>query len=337
MSVYRNIKLLLICLLVTGFLLGVSFNGYMAEEKITIRLGHHHVVGGLVDQMCNRFKDVAEDLSKGRLNIQVFPGAQLGQEVEASQGVLMGTLQMTAVSSPNYKYQVAGFGIDSLPFLFENMDVQLEIFNSPIGKRLEKELIKKGARVLGWYAFGSRVLIFTNKRVTTFDELKGLKMRSPESEIFIEMFRRMKTMPTTVTWGEAYIALQTGVVDGMDTSLTAIKDMNFYEVSKYCLLTNHMFGTMNLLINESLYQKLPEDIQKVIIEAGEQAVNYANQLTHEAEKTVIDWSKDKGMIFDTPSDEEMDKFREAILPMQDTWAEKANCVDLLSEIRNFQK
>jgi tripartite ATP-independent transporter DctP family solute receptor len=249
----------------------------------------------------------------------------------------MGTLQMTAVSSPNYKYQVAGFGIDSLPFLFENMDVQLEIFNSPIGKRLEKELIKKGARVLGWYAFGSRVLIFTNKRVTTFDELKGLKMRSPESEIFIEMFRRMKTMPTTVTWGEAYIALQTGVVDGMDTSLTAIKDMNFYEVSKYCLLTNHMFGTMNLLINESLYQKLPEDIQKVIIEAGEQAVNYANQLTHEAEKTVIDWSKDKGMIFDTPSDEEMDKFREAILPMQDTWAEKANCVDLLSEIRNFQK
>ena len=129
MNLYRNTKLLLIGLLVTIFLLGISLNGYVAEEKITIRLGHHHNVGGVVDKMCNKFKTLAEDMSNSKLEILVCPGAQLGQEIEASQGVLIGTLQMTAVCSTTYKDKVDGFGIDALPFLFKDRDAQLKIFN----------------------------------------------------------------------------------------------------------------------------------------------------------------------------------------------------------------
>ena len=330
----RKIMLVLLILVIV---ISITCSGYANEEKITIRLGHHHNVGAIEDQICQKFKALVEEASNGKLVIQIFPGAQLGQQVEAAQGILMGTLQMTLVCPGEYKDDVAGMGIDSLPFIFKDMDEQRKIINSAVGKKLEGGLIEKGVRILGWHGFGTRQLIFVEKDIKTFDELKGLKMRSPESDVFIEMFRRMGTIPTPVTWGEAYTAMQTGLVDGMDTSLNAIRDMNFYEVTNYCLMTNHMLGFINLLINEKLYQSLPVDLQEIILDAGKKAVDYGEQLVYEGEKSVVSWLEEKGMIFNVLSDEDVEKFRQAVISMQDEWAEQHGCIDLLNEIRSLQQ
>jgi tripartite ATP-independent transporter DctP family solute receptor len=334
---YKNncINIVLIIVLFLSFLAMTSF---AQEEKIIIKLGHHHNVGGLVDKLSNKFKEIAEEKSGGRLRIDIFPGAQLGQEREASEGILMGTLQMTVVTDSNYDNTVNGFGISILPFVYDSFEQQIRIFNdSPVGKELDAKLLEKGGRILGWLVPGSRSMIFTDKEVKTLEDMKGLKMRSPESDLFISMFKALGTQPTSITWGEAYTALQTGVADGMESPPGMIKDMQFYEVTKYCLLTNHMWGAMNLIINENLFQKLPEDIQKVIIEAGREAIDYANQFAIEDQEKATTWLEEQGMVFYELTEEERGKFKEALLPVDAQWVEKHEATALFEKIQELTK
>lgn len=335
--VYRNnwINIVLIVVLILSFLAMTSF---AQEEKIIIKLGHHHNVGGLVDMLSNKFKEIVEEKSNDRLRIDIFPGAQLGQEREAGEGILMGTLQMSVVSASIYDNTVDGFGVDMLPFVYDSFEQQIEIFNnSPVGKELEAKLLEKGGRILGWLTPGSRSMIFTDKAVKTLEDMKGLKMRSPESDLFIGMFRALGSRPTAITWGEAYTALQTGVADGMESPPGMIKDMKFYEVTKYCLLTNHMWGAMNLIINEKLFQKLPENIQKVIIESGKEAIDHANQFAIEDQEKSITWLKEQGMIFYECAGEEREKFKEALLPVDTEWVEKHKANALFEKIQELIK
>lgn len=321
------------------FLLFTNNIAIYAQEQTVIKLGHHHNVGGLVDLVALKFKELAEERSDNRLRIDVFPGAQLGQEREASEGVLMGTLQMTIVSSTNYDTTVNGFGIDMLPFVFDSFEDQNMIFNdSSVGKELEAKLLEKGGRIVGgWLTPGSRSMIFTDKEIKTFDEMKGLKMRSPESDLFVNMFRALGSQPTAITWGEAYTALQTGIADGMESPPGMIKDMKFYEVCNYCLLTNHMWGTMNLIINENLFQKIPEDLQSIILAAGTDAIDFGNQYAIEDQDKALEWLKEQGMVFIDCEGEEREKFKDALTPVAAEWAEKHGAAELLQQVQELLK
>ena len=332
----KNIFVLLPIIFVT-FILLFNITAF-SQEQIVIKLGHHHNVGGLVDLLANKFKELAEERSDNKLRIDIFPGAQLGQEREASEGILMGTLQMTIVSSTNYDNTVNGFGIDMLPFVYESFEDQMMVFNdSPVGKDFEERLLKQGGRIIGWLVPGSRSMIFTDKEVKTFEEMKGLKMRSPESDLFVSMFRALGSQPTAITWGEAYTALQTGVAEGMESPPGMIKDMKFYEVCKYCLLTNHMWGTMNLIINENLFQKLPEDLQAIILETGKEAIDYANEYAIKDQNEAISWLEEQGMVFFQCEGDEREKFKTALLPVANQWAEKHKATEILSQIQDLTK
>lgn len=308
--------------------------GGAKEETIVIKLGHHHNVDGIVDKYCKKFAELASTKSNGRIKVDVYPGAQLGQEFEAAEGILMGTQQMSGVSTTAYNNLIKGFGIDMLPFMFDSFESITEIFaNSPVGKELENRLIEKNGRILGWIALGGRHMIFTDKDVKSISEMKGMKMRSPESDLFVGMFNALGCSPTPITWGETYTALQTDVVDGMESPTTSMKDMKFYEVAKYCLLTNHMWGTFNLMINEKFFQSMPQDIQQIIIDSGKEASEYANKLAEEEENSAIEFLKGKGMVFNELSQEDAAKMREAIEPVIDKWGKDHEATELIKMLR----
>lgn len=337
MKKFYRIKWLNIILLVI-LSIGILFVSGNAEEKIILKLGHHHNVGGQVDNLCNKFKELAEEKSNGRLQIDIFPGGQLGQEKEAIEGILMGTLQLTVVTSSFFANIADGFGLDALPFMYNSFEQVTKVFSdSEVGKELEKNLIEKDGRILGWFIFGSRNMLLVEKEVKTLDEIKGLKMRSPENDIWIEMFRSLGCRPTPITWGEAYTALQTGLVDGMESPIAMTIDMKFHEVTKYCLLTHHMWGAMNLIVNEKLFENLPKDMQDVVIYAGKEAVNHANQLAIKEQGDAVEWLKNYGMKFIELPQEEWKKFREAVVPMVDTWAKNNNATHLVGIIRELTK
>ena len=325
-------------LLLVVLAISILFVSGNAEEKIILKLGHHHNVGGQVDNLSNKFKELAEEKSNGRLEIDIFPGAQLGQEMEALEGILMGTLQLTIVTSSFFANRADGFGLDALPFMFNGFEHIDEVFTrSDVGKELEKNLLEKGGRILGWFTPGSRNMLLVNKEVKTLEDIKGLKMRSPENNIWVEMFRSLECRPTPITWGEAYTALQTGVVDGMESPIAMTIDMKFHEVAKYCLLTHHMWGVMNFIINEKTFESLPKDMQEVVISAGKEAVDYANQQSIKEQKEATEWLKNYGMQFIELSKEEQGKFKEAVTPMVDIWAKNNNATHLVEMVRESSK
>ncbi|MEA4848235.1 MAG: TRAP transporter substrate-binding protein [Clostridiaceae bacterium] len=304
------------------------------EAPVVIKLGHHHNVDGIVDIYCKKFAELAGAKSSGRIKVEVYPGAQLGQEFEAAEGILMGTQQMSGVSTTAYNNLVKGFGIDMLPFMFNSFASVTNVFaDSPVGKELENRLIEKKGRILGWIALGGRHMIFTDKNITSVSAMKGMKMRSPESDLFVGMFNALGCSPTPITWGETYTALQTKVVDGMEAPTTSMKDMKFYEVAKYCLLTNHMWGTFNLVINEDFFQSLPEDLRQIVIDSGKEASEYANKVSEEEEKKAIEFLKEKGMVFNEVSAEDEAIMREAMGPVIDKWGKDHEAEELIKLLR----
>jgi TRAP-type transport system periplasmic protein len=313
----------------------VAASAALAQTPVVLKIGHHHNVGGILDQTAHKFKELAAVKSKGRVSVEVFPGAQLGQEREAAEGIRMGTLQMALVSATIFVGAVPGFGVDTLPFLLSSdRNKNHRIFNdSPVGKELDNRMIQKGARNLGWLNSGFRHMLFIKREVKGLDEMKGLKMRSPEVDLFVNMYRAIGARPTPITWGEVYTALQAGIVDGLDAPFLSIKDARLYEVSKYWLLTGHMWGAYNLLINEKVYQGLPGDLQKVVLEAGRETVNAIDKQSMEDDRALAGFLKDKGMVFNELSSAEVTKFKQAMGPVIDEWAKKHNAADIVGMIR----
>lgn len=307
------------------------------QGEFIIKFGHHHNVGSTTDKMCNKFKELIEERTQGRVKVDIYPGAQLGQEYEASEGVMIGVQQMTAVSPMTYLNVVDGFGVDSLPFLFNDWEQLWHVFNdTEVGKILDQSLLDKGARILGWTPLGGRHMIFVEKNITSIDQMKGLKMRSPESETYMDMFNALGASPTPITWGEAYSALQMNVVDGMETPLSGLTDMNFGEVTKYVLKTNHIWGAFTIIINEQFYQTFPADLQEQIATCGKEAVRYCYEIAKEADEGYQKFWEEKGIVFNELSDDDKTKLAELMGPVRDKWAEggpgRRELLDLLATV-----
>jgi len=189
-------------------------------EKVVIKLGHHHTVGSQVDNFAKKFAELVAQKTNGQAEVQIFPAAQLGQEAEAVEGIHLGTLQMTIGSSPFLDKYSREQGIEQLPFIFDDWDHAQRCMKGPVAAELAKRLEQKSnVKALGWMSIGWRHMLFRDKVVDTLEGMKGLKMRSPQTDIYVKMFEALGSKPTTITWGEAYTALQTGVVDGMETPL----------------------------------------------------------------------------------------------------------------------
>jgi len=334
-----KIKWLNIVLVVILAFCVLSIAGFSQENKIIIKLGHHHPIESILDKTAHKLSEVVEEKTNGRVKIEIYPGSQLGEEMEACEGILMGSLQMTIVTPSFFQDVAKGFGIDALPYMFkDNKQANLVLNESSVGEELNRRLIEKGARILAWIPLGMEVLLFKNKDIKRFEDLKGLKMRSPENEIYINMLRAWGCRPAAITWGEAYTALKTGVVDGMAGSpISTILDNKFYEVAEYCLLTNNISAQMMILINEKSFQGLPKHIQEIIVQAGREAAVYGGELNDKITKRAKTFLEEKGMKFNEVTEEDLLKFKEAVVPVVNKWGEEHESQDLIEEISKLNK
>ena len=296
----------------------------------TFTLGHHQTVNSLVDQYCNEVARLVKEKTNGQVELTVYSGAQLGTEQEASDGILLGTQDFTCIAANTYVDKAAGFGVEILPFMASTADELWYIFNeTDMADVMNEKLIPLGGRVLSWLPCGGRHMVFVDKEVTSYKQIAGLSMRSPENTIFTGMFEALGASPTPITWSDCYTALQTKVVDGMETPLSSMIDMNFAEVVDYCLLTNHMWAMTNLVVNENVWQSIPEDLRPAIEEAIQEATeaNYALQL--QAEEDAIAACEEKGVVFHELSAEEEAELPAVFDQMKADWV---NAMDGRQEI-----
>lgn len=241
----------------------------------TLRLAHHHAVGGQVDSTAKYFANLVKERSEGRITVRVFPGAQLGQEREAFDLVNQGAIDISITSTPIVDKIFPPMAVTSAPMLFKGWDHARAAYDGEFGKGLIAGVRDNSdIEILGFVHLGFRDLMFTEDAPLTLAEMEGKRMRSPENFVWIRMFELMGARPTPVTWGEVYTAMQTGVAHGLDTSPAAALDMKFNEVTKSLLKTHHMFGSMLFAMNDGRFNALSAEDRELIRKAAVDTCRY---------------------------------------------------------------
>lgn len=295
-------------------------NTETAGPEYVLKMGTHLNVGSIGDTTCQEFAKLVSEKTNGRVQVDVFPGAQLGQEMEAAEAVTLGTMDLTFVSTTAYNDVVPGFAVDCLPFLFESVDEFNYIFNeSGAGEALSQNMIDEGGHILSWIPAGFRQMYFVKEEVTSYSQIKGMKFRVPESALYVGMVRAIDANPISVTWGETYSALQTGLAEACESPFMSITDANMQDVIKYGLTTNHMILCYLIVMNENLLQSLPEDLQAAILEAGQEAGANASTRALEQDDASRKMLEDAGVVIHDLPDNEVKEVQERMLPVREEW------------------
>jgi tripartite ATP-independent transporter DctP family solute receptor len=249
-----------------------ALSAFGAEAQI-VRVAHHHAVGGIVDLTANRFATQLRERSGGRINARVFPAAQLGQEREAYDLLNSGAIDVTFTSTGIMDKVYQPIEVTSLPFIFRDWGHARRALNGEFGRTLTTNVRNaSNTEVLAYFGLGFRDMMFRGDPVPTLAGMTGVRMRSPESFVFIRMFELMGARPTPVTWGEVYMAMQTGVAAGLESPAALALDMKFNEVTRSLVQTRHMFAVMAINMNKARFARYSEADQAMIrqlaVEAG---------------------------------------------------------------------
>lgn len=291
-----------------------------ANQKIVIKLGdvladdHPHT------KSYHFFAKRVSELTNGKVEVQVFPNSQLGNQRDMVEGMQMGSIQM----GKSMMTVLAGFlpevQVFDLPYLFRDRDHYYKVMDGPVGQSfLQERLPKVGLVGIAFFDAGQRSVYNSKRPIKTIDDMKGLKLRVPESPIYLDMMGAFGAIGTPMPVGEIYSALQSGVIDGAENAPIFYDKQKHYEVAKYFSNTNHNMPPDVLLMSKKFYDSLPADVQKAIIQAGKETQQYERKLWQELEaKTVADL-KAKGVQF---NDVDPKPFREAAQKVWQKYEEK---------------
>jgi C4-dicarboxylate-binding protein DctP len=262
------------------------------------------------------FKAMVEKGTKGEVEVQPYHASALGNEREALEGVKMGTIQMGTLSSG----PVAGFFqpvmVFGIPYLFSSAPAAWEAYNAEFGKQYTEAFLKAtGVRILGITENGYRHFTNNIREIKTPADMKGLKVRTMENPVHMEMVKSMGGAPTPIAFGELYTALQQKVVDGMECPVVLIHDMKFFEVQKYMVLDGHLYDPLFIFINEEFFQKkLNGEQRKVLAEAAKVLEATHNGFSQQANMEGLQKLKDKGMVVYQPTKDELAQYRQVAQP-----------------------
>ncbi|WP_017728901.1 TRAP transporter substrate-binding protein [Halalkalibacterium ligniniphilum] len=332
---FFRIILLITCItLISGCnYLAASVNSDTQDDTITIRLAHHMSSSSGTAQFTKKFTDLVTERTEGKVAFILYPDSQLGGERDTNENVMQGNIHMTVISSPTLGWLSPTMNLLNVPYLFQSNETGYELLNGSIGEQLNQYLIEKSSiRIITWYAEGFRNVFAKDRSITTLEDWKGLKIRSPESDAYIGAFSALGGNPTPTPWNEVYTALQTGVVTAAEAPTDFGLTARFHEVARDLSLTNHIFLTQALAINDDFWNGLPHDVQKVIIDTAQEVSHEYLKAFPELEKEQINQIKNEGGTVHQPSEQEINRMRESVQPVWIQLGEAYGVSDLIEEI-----
>jgi len=274
---FSKLIFLMIVAIITSvlFFSGCNSGG---KKVVTLKLAHGLAVTHPVHKALVFMAQRAYEKSDSTLKIDIYPSEQLGNEKECIEQLQMGSLAMTKVSTSPLEVFVPKFKVLALPYLFKNDADKWKILNGPIGKELLAAGESEGLKGLCFFDAGARSFYTSKKPILRPADLKGLKIRTQQSPMAMEMVSALGGSATPISWGELYTALQQGVVDGAENNPPSLFTSNHYEVCKYYSLDEHTMVPDIVLISTKVWNKLSPAHQKALQEAADETVPYEIKL-----------------------------------------------------------
>lgn len=308
-------------------------SGKEGKDQIIIRVGHVLAPTHPYQLGLEKFAELVNQKTNGKVKVEVFHSSQLGNERDMVEGLQLGTLEMTLVSTAPLSSFTKKFLVFDLPFIFKDTASARAVVDGPIGTQLLDSLKDQGIIGLTYFENGFRHVTNNKRPIEKPEDLKGLKIRTMENPVHIATFKVMGADPTPMAFGELFTALQQGTIDGQENPLPVIETSKFYEVQKYLSLTGHFYAPAPLLISKSFFESLSPDIQNAIKEAAVEARDYERKLLDDLNAKLEDELQKKGMKINKPDKE---AFIKAVQPVYKQF-ESDITPELIKQVIDAQK
>ena len=292
-----------------------------AQAPIVIKFSHVVATDTPKGRAAEKFKQLAEERTKGKVKVELYPNSQLYKDKEELEALQLGAVQMLApITSKFGPMGLKEFEALDMPYLFTSEEALHKVTRGPIGQGLLKKLDSKAVTGLAFWDNGFRVMT-SNKPMHLPADMKGLKMRINSSKVNDAIMRSVGALPQTLAFSEVYQALQSGVVDGTDGNISNLYTQKQFEVQKHMTITNHTYSGYVVVANKKFWDGLPPDIRTTLEGAMKDATLYNDQVAQKDTATALAAIKASGKtLVYTPTPAERDAWVKAMLPVQQEMA-----------------
>ncbi|HTS54870.1 MAG TPA: TRAP transporter substrate-binding protein [Burkholderiales bacterium] len=297
--------------------------GAPAQQPIVIQFSHVVTPDTPKGKAAENFKKLAEERTKGRVRVEIYPNSQLYKDKEELEALQLGSVQMLAPSLAKFgPLGAREFEAFDLPYLFANYEELHKVTQGPIGASLLKKLEAKGIVALAYWDNGFKAMT-ANKPLHKPEDMKGLKVRIQSSKVLEAQMRALGAIPQVMAFSEVYQALQTGVVDGTENTASNIYTQKMHEVQKFLTVSDHGYVGYAVIVNKKFWDGLPPDIRNVLEGAMRDATRYGNHIAKQENDEALEAIRKSGktqIIALTP--EEKHAWKKALLPVHAQMADK---------------
>ncbi|WP_457331070.1 TRAP transporter substrate-binding protein [Rhizobacter sp. P5_C2] len=303
--------------------LAVAAPTTFAQAPIVIKFSHVVAPDTPKGNGAQRFKELAEQRSGGRVKVDVYPNSQLYKDKEEMEALQLGSVQMLAPSLAKFgPLGVKEFEVFDLPFIFKDQAAFRAVTEGPVGTDLFKKLEPKGVKGLAYWDNGFHIMS-ANKPLHKVADFRGLKMRIQSSKVLDAEMRALGAVPQVMAFSELYQALQSGVVDGCEGVPSNFYTQKTYEVQKHTTISNHGHLAYAVIVNKKFWDGLPADIRTILEGALKEATAFANDMA--TKENIDDLEKmrasGKTTIY-TPTAAELDEWKKALMPVHKEMASR---------------
>lgn len=294
-----------------------------ADEAIMIKFSHVVAQDTPKGKAADRFKQLAEERTQGKVKVEVYPNSQLYKDKEEMEALQIGAVQMLAPSLAKFgPLGVKEFEVFDLPYILPDRQALRKVTDGPLGAQLLKKLEPKGIVGLAYWDNGFKIMS-ANKPLKNTSDFKGLKMRVQSSKVLEAQMRALGAIPQTMAFSEVYQALQTGVVDGTENPPSNMYTQKMHEVQKNATLSNHGYLGYAVIVNKKFWEGLPPDIRNQLESAMKDATQYANEIAQKENEDALAAMKASGKTeFYALTPAEQEAWRKALLPVHEEMASR---------------
>lgn len=258
-----------------------------------------------------KFKEIVDKESNGRLEVNIFPDAQLGDDIKTMTQLRAGTLEMSGPSSSPISSIDKRWMAFDLPFLFPNEEVVDKVLDGPVGQQFLDSLSQYGIKGLCYYENGYRQITNSVKEIKSPADLKGLKIRTMENPVHLAAFKAMGANPTPMPFSEVFQAMQQKTIDGQENPSTTNYLQKYYEVQKYNTISKHVYTPFVIMFSQKIWDTLSKEDQAVILKAAKESSVYQRKYNREQMKSCEEGMEKNGVTVTRLSDDQLKAFQDA--------------------------
>ncbi|PWF22472.1 TRAP transporter substrate-binding protein [Corticimicrobacter populi] len=293
------------------------------DAPIIIKFSHVVAPDTPKGKGADRFKELAEQYTDGKVKVEVYPNSQLYKDKEELEALQLGAVQMLAPSLSKFgPLGVREFEVFDLPYIFRSKEDLRKVTDGEVGKNLLDKLQPKGITGLAYWDNGFKIMS-ANRSMHTPDDFFGLKMRIQSSKVLESQMRALDAVPQMMAFSEVYQAMQTGVVDGSENTPSNMYTQQVYDVQKHATLSDHGYIGYAVIVNKKFWDELPADVRANLEKAMAEATTYANDIAQqENDAALLAMQATRKTNFHEMTDAERQQWIETLEPVHQEMASR---------------